>query len=110
LSSKSVALLVGQSLIGCTRIARSRMGRSVGALLLRLFLFFFFFNSLYGLELGGLVSAGSWRKATSDFGGDDAPTVVFVLMHGVAKLYDLLCRLRLAGCGWQRTTSCVSKP
>lgn len=40
----------------------------------------------------GLVFARGRRKATADLRGDDAPTVVLVLLHGVAKLYHHIIR------------------
>jgi hypothetical protein len=51
-------------------------------------LIFLFFggDGFDGFNFGGLISAGDWRKAATDFGGNDAPTIVFVLLHGVAKL------------------------
>lgn len=85
--------LVGQSLERRIRIARlirwswvagtwrTQLGLCVPALLLLL--------SLGSLDLHGFVPACGRRKAAPDFGGDDAPAIVFVLLHGVTKLEDL---------------------
>lgn len=87
--------LVGESLERRIRIAclvwrtlvagagRAQLGLRVTTVLV-LLLF-----GLYGLDFLRLVSACDRRKATPDFGGDDAPSIVLVLLHGVAKLMDL---------------------
>jgi hypothetical protein len=56
----------------------------------------FVFGRLDWFEFQRFVSAGSRRKSTADFGGNDAPSIVLVLLHGVAKFDDLFCQLRLA--------------
>jgi len=53
------------------------------------FLLFFRGCSLKCLEFARLVPARERREARADFGRNDAPTVVFVLLHGGAKLEDL---------------------
>jgi hypothetical protein len=90
-----IATLVGQSLVTCAWIAGAGTQLRRGIATLMLFLIFFF-GTLNCIKFQGLFSACSRGKAAADFGGDDAPAVVLVLCHSVAKFEDLLCRLRLA--------------
>jgi hypothetical protein len=113
---KSLELL-GESLKGRILIAclvrrswvagagRPQLGLRVTAVLLVLLLF-----SFYDLDFLCLVSACGRRKTTPHFGGDDAPSIVLVLLHGVAKLMDLYDPFGLAHphLRLHDTTSCVS--
>jgi len=71
---------VGSSLVTCL---------SVVGWMMMWFLLFFRGCSLKCLEFARLVPARERREARADFGRNDAPTVVFVLLHGGAKLEDL---------------------
>jgi hypothetical protein len=87
--------LLGESLEGRIRIAcLVRRTWIAGAWCAQLSmrvttLFVLVLLGLYCLDLLRLVSACGRRKAAPDFGGDDAPSIVLVLLHGVAKLMDL---------------------
>jgi hypothetical protein len=116
LASQILAVAVSQSLVAGTGVAwaSNHLRRSVSALMLMLLLLRLLLLllrcHLHSLDLLRLVSARGRRKAAADLGGNDAPTIVLVLLHGIAKLYHLFCRLWLACLRlWlQCTTSCVS--
>jgi hypothetical protein len=101
LARQILAVAVGQSLVTCAVItgASYHLRRSVSALMLMLLLrllLLFLRGHLHSLDLLRLISARGRRKAAADLGRNDAPTVVLVLLHGVAKLYHLYCQTWLA--------------
>lgn len=89
-ASRAEALeVVGQSLIACVRVAVAfrHLALDICAVLLTFALLLLLcFNRL---QLLRLVSACGGRKTSPDFRRDDAPTIVFVLLHRSAQLRNL---------------------
>jgi hypothetical protein len=89
LASETFALVItaplaNQSLVSRARIAGTctHLRRAIGTLILFLIIIF---DRLASIKLVRFFSTSSRGEAATDFRGDDAPTIVFVLCHSVAK-------------------------